>query len=170
MSTTETIPDIRVRRRLDKEISSMVRQSVTNKRSLNIKGDITYSEFLQNKMLIIHIIRQGVPYTFFNLIRHYSPFSENEWAGFLDISLKSLHRYKLSSKRFKPLQSEKIIEMSEVLHVGLDFFGDMDTFKRWLDTPNFALGSLKPQELLKDSYGKELIIAELTRISYGIFV
>lgn len=170
MSITEMIPDIRVRRRLDKEISSMVRHSTVSRRMLNTKGEITYAEFLQNKMLITHVIRQGVPYSFFDLIRHYAPFNENEWAGFLDISLKSLHRYKLSSKRFKLLQSEKIIEMSEVLQVGLDFFGDMESFKRWLDTPNFALGSLKPIELLKDSYGKEMVVAELTRISHGIFV
>ncbi len=166
----ETVPDIRVKRKLNKEISSMVRQSAIGTKIPNIKADITYAEFLQNKMLITYVIRQGVPYSFFDLIRHYAPFDENEWAGFLDISSKSLHRYKLSSKRFKLLQSEKIIEMSEVLQVGLDFFKDMESFKRWLNTPNFALGSLKPIELLKDSYGKEMVVAELTRISHGIFV
>ncbi len=58
--------------------------------------------------------------------------------------------------------------MAEVTNVGLDVFGDMEKFKLWLDTPNFALGNLKPKELLKDSYGKEMVISELTRINYGI--
>lgn len=71
---------------------------------------------------------------------------------------------------FKPLQSEKIIEMDEVTKVGLDVFGDMEKFKLWLNTPNFALGKLRPIELLKDSYGKEMVIGELTRINYGILV
>lgn len=52
----------------------------------------------------------------------------------------------------------------------MEVFEDMDQFKLWLDTPNFSLGSLKPIELLKDSYGKELVIGELTRINYGILV
>jgi uncharacterized protein (DUF2384 family) len=44
----------------------------------------------------------------------------------------------------------------------------MDRFKSWLDTPSFALGNVKPLELLRDSYGKEMIVGELTRIRYGI--
>ena len=60
--------------------------------------------------------------------------------------------------------------MAEVTKVGLDIFGDMEKLKLWLNTPNYALGQLKPIELLKDSYGKEMVISELTRISYGILV
>ncbi len=60
--------------------------------------------------------------------------------------------------------------MAEVTKVGLDVFEDMEKFKRWLETPNFSLGNLKPIELLKDSYGKELVMGELTRINYGILV
>ncbi|MFV8326047.1 antitoxin Xre/MbcA/ParS toxin-binding domain-containing protein [Flavobacterium sp. ZS1P14] len=46
----------------------------------------------------------------------------------------------------------------------------MEKFKLWLNTPNFSLGKLKPKDLLTDSYGKELVIGELTRINYGILV
>lgn len=60
--------------------------------------------------------------------------------------------------------------MAEVTNAGKEVFGDIDKFKLWLDTPNFSLGNLKPMDLLKDSYGKELVISELTRINYGILV
>lgn len=60
--------------------------------------------------------------------------------------------------------------IAEVTSIGLDVFGEMDKFKLWFDTPNFALGNKKPMELLKDSDGKELVISELTRINYGILV
>ncbi len=162
--------DITIKHKLDKEITSIVRRSQIDKRFLFSKSEITYSDFLSNKLLMIHIIRKGIPYSFFNLIQHYTPFSETDWASFLDISTKSLQRYKQSSKSFKPSQSEKIIELAEVTNVGLDVFGDMEKFKLWLDTPNFSLGKLKPIDLLMDSYGKELVIAELTRINYGILV
>lgn len=156
--------------RLNKEIANIVKRSSFDKRFLSQERNITYSDFLSNKMLMIFIIRQGVPYSLFNLIQDFTPFTEDNWADFLDISTKSLHRYKQTSRSFKPIQSEKIIEMAEVTKVGLDVFGEMEKFKLWLETPNFSLGNLKPIELLKDSYGKELVICELTRINYGILV
>jgi putative toxin-antitoxin system antitoxin component (TIGR02293 family) len=152
--------------KLDREIISCLKE-------LHIKANkaTTYDEFLANKMLIIALIRSGIPYSLFNLIQLYTPFTENDWANFLDISTKSLHRYKTASDfYFKPIHSEKIIEMSEVTKVGLDVFGNMDKLKLWLNTPNYALGNLKPIELLKDSYGKELVISELIRINHGILV
>ena len=160
--------DANITLRLDKEISTIVKNSSIDKKFLPTKKNITYSDFLSNKMLMIFIIRDGIPYSLFNLIVNYTPFTENDWSNFLDISTKSLQRYKQSSKSFKPIQSEKIIEMTEVTNVGLDVFEDMGKFKLWLGTPNFALGNLKPIDLLKDSYGKEMVISELIRINYGI--
>jgi uncharacterized protein (DUF2384 family) len=58
--------------------------------------------------------------------------------------------------------------MAEVTQAGLEVFDNLNTLKLWLNTPNFALGSLLPIELLKDSYGKDLVLAELIRINHGI--
>jgi putative toxin-antitoxin system antitoxin component (TIGR02293 family) len=159
-----------IEQRLDKEISTLFKPLADNKRLEKDEQNLTYNEFLSNKMLIIKLIRTGVPYSLFDLIRNVTPFSEMDWAEFLNLSTKSLHRYKQDAKHFKPLQSEKIIEMAEVTNIGVEVFGNMEKFKLWLDTPNFALGSLKPMELLKDSYGKEMVIGELTRINHGILV
>lgn len=159
-----------IEQKLDKEISSLFRHSLNKNQFTSAKRDLTYADFLADKMLIIGAIRNGLPYSLFDVIQAYAPFSESDWASFLDISTKSLQRYKQVSKQFKSSQSEKIIEMAEVTTIGLNVFGEMDQFKLWLDTPSFALGNLKPKELLKDSYGKELVLGELTRINYGILV
>ncbi|MFM6948790.1 MAG: antitoxin Xre/MbcA/ParS toxin-binding domain-containing protein [Aquirufa sp.] len=152
--------------KLDKEIAAFFKSS-----NINVGRRISYEEFLEDKMLIVIAIRAGIPYSLFDLIQNNTPFSENDWANFLDISTKSLQRYRVASEHhFKPIHSEKIIEMAEVTKVGLDVLGNLEKFKLWLNTPNFALGSLKPLDLLKDSYGKELVISELTRINHGIFV
>ena len=58
--------------------------------------------------------------------------------------------------------------MAEVTNAGLDTFGNIEKFKLWLETPNFSLGDQMPMELLKDSYGKEMVLGELTRINHGI--
>src|SRR6185312_3361735 len=156
--------------KLNREILNIVKHSSLDKKFLSQQRDINYSDFLSNKMLMILVIREGVTYSLFNLIRDFTPFSEENWADFLDISTKSLHRDRQTSKSFRPIQSEKIIEMAEVTKMGLDVFGDKEKFKLWLETPNFSIGNLKPMELLKDSYGKELVLSELTRINYGILV
>lgn len=153
--------------RLNKEISAFLKRSHIAKPGRSV----TYDDFLTDKMLIIYAIRAGIPYSLFALIQDYTPFTENDWAHFLDISTKSLQRYKASAGHyFKPIHSEKIIEMAEVTKIGLDVFGDMGKLGLWLNTPNYALGKLKPLELLRDSYGKELVISELIRINYGIFI
>lgn len=157
--------------RLDKQIASFLKQPRVQKYHIDISKSITYADFLANKMLIIIAIRAGIPYSLFDLIQDYTPFTENDWASFLDISTKSLQRYKASTEHyFKRIHSEKIIEMAEVTKAGLDVFGNMDKLRLWLNTPNYALGKLKPIELLKDSYGKELVMSELIHISHGILV
>lgn len=153
---------------LDKEVRSIFTK-IKRKHHIPVDSStVTYSSLFDNKMLITYLIRDGVPYSLFYLIQANTPFSEKDWAGILDISMKSLVRYKQNATTFKLSQSEKIMEMAEVTDLGLEVFEDMDRFRAWLDTPNFALGNIKPVELLRDSFGKEMIVGELTRIQYGI--
>ncbi|MEP7168372.1 MAG: antitoxin Xre-like helix-turn-helix domain-containing protein [Bacteroidota bacterium] len=154
--------------KLNRQINTLVKNVKGEDTFVNQKKSVTYSEFLSNKMLLVLTIRKGIPYSLFASIKSLAPFSENEWAGLLEISSKTLQRYKKSSKNFKSAQSEKIIELAEVANLGSEVFGNMEKFKLWLETPNFSLGKLKPIELLKDSYGKEMVLGELTRINYGI--
>ncbi len=135
------------------------------------QADLTYASFFENKMLIIHAIRQGFPYKLFNFIKKLTPFTEEDWASYLNLSVKSLQRYKKEEEYlFKPIHTEKIIELAEVTNFGNQVFDSNDQFYEWLNTPSFALGNLKPAELLNDSYGKELVMAELNRIEQGIFI
>ncbi|MEO6830945.1 MAG: antitoxin Xre/MbcA/ParS toxin-binding domain-containing protein [Chitinophagaceae bacterium] len=157
-------------KKLDQEIQTIVQEACVDYHSNQPQKAISFSDFFTNKMMMISVIKEGVPYSLFKLIQQYSPFSENDWAGLLDISTKSLQRYKISAKSFKSSQSEKILEVAEVTNMGREVFGDMNKFKLWLNTPNFSLGNLKPFDLLSDSYGKEMVISELTRINYGILV
>ena len=155
--------------KLNKEIVSVLNQSAMPYYSKEMLRKLTFDDFLAEKMLMISLIRIGVPYSLFELIKGFSPFSDDEWTEILNISSKTLQRYSQDAKHFfKPIQSEKIIEIAEVSRLGQDVFGDNERFKAWLNTPNYALGNQLPLELLKDSYGKELVMNELVRINYGI--
>jgi putative toxin-antitoxin system antitoxin component (TIGR02293 family) len=136
----------------------------------NLSGKISFADFFLDKMLIIQAIRRGLPYQIFNQIKAFTPFTDADWAEYLDLSTKSLQRYRDDKNfTFKPIHTEKIFELAEVTNFGIEVFGSSEKFYAWLNTPTYALNGYKPGELLKDSYGKELVMAELNRIEHGIF-
>ena len=153
---------------LNKALQVFLKAPEFNDQHINNVSQISYSDFLSNKLLIVLTIRKGIPYSIFSLIQHITPFSISDWADYLDISGKSLVRYRQQDKPFKSIHTEKIIELAEVTNLGMEVFGNNQFFRRCLETPVYALGNLKPFDLLRDSYGKEMIIGELTRIDHGI--
>jgi|CryBogDrversion2_1035201.scaffolds.fasta_scaffold06003_2 putative toxin-antitoxin system antitoxin component (TIGR02293 family) len=134
-----------------------------------VSGGLTFDNLFSDRMLLVLVIREGIPFDFFELLRKISPFTLTQWSEMLDISTKSLLRYRDSKRKFKAIHSEKIIELAEVTRLGLDIFDSGEQFRLWLETPNQALGRQKPMDLLHDSYGKDLVAGELTRIDQGIF-
>ena len=47
------------------------------------------AQVLENKLLVSSLIRSGIPYYVFQAIQDVSPFSENQWAVFLENGLTS---------------------------------------------------------------------------------
>ncbi|GAA0877399.1 hypothetical protein GCM10009119_03670 [Algoriphagus jejuensis] len=133
--------------------------------------ELSSRDIFSDKMLLVNIIRKGIPQALFMSLKEITPFSDQDWSDFLDISLKSLQRYKADTEHvFKAIHSEKIIELAEVTSVGMEVFDTRDDFAAWLAAPSLALGNMRPLELLRDSYGKEIVLNELNRIDQGIFV
>ncbi len=167
MAETVENNNIQINKALNIYLRKIERSGKVRIRSKNV----TYKKFFTNRMLIVKSIRSGIPYSLFKHIKDITPFTEKDWATFLDISTKSLQRYKKDSEYiFKPIHSEKIIELAEVTNLGKDVFDSNEQFYIWLNSSSLALGNLKPIELLKDSYGKEMVLNELNRIDQGIFV
>ncbi|MCR9171115.1 MAG: DUF2384 domain-containing protein [bacterium] len=131
---------------------------------------LTYRNVFSDKIYLNHIINKGLPFSFFDEIRNNSPFDDKQWSEFLGISLRTLSRYDSDENHvFKSTQSEKILEMVEVISTGLTVFDTEEDFLLYLETPAPALRFEKPINLLGTSYGKELIMDELNNIEHGIF-
>lgn len=143
----------------------------SSKRSAAKGSGFDFARFFADKMKIIEAIRSGISHQLFEILADYVPLQEADWVQVLGVSSKTLQRYKASGQHvFSSIHSEKIIEMAEVTFMGIEVFGDVEKFKLWLNTPSYALGGYKPKELLISSYGKEMVLGELTRVHYGIFV
>ena len=117
---------------------------------------------------IISTIKKGIRFNVFNSIALNSPFSLIEWSGFLNISERTMQRYKKEKKSFDSNSSEKIIEIALLYNYGIDVFGNKEKFNSWLETKNVALGGFVPKELLDNTFGINLLKDELTRIEYGV--
>ncbi|MFT5337467.1 MAG: putative toxin-antitoxin system antitoxin component (TIGR02293 family) [Luteibaculaceae bacterium] len=130
-----------------------------------------FHQIFQDPGLLVACIRSGVSYALFKSIQTWSPYSEEEWAVFLQLSPKTLQRSSASPGfRFKPIHSEKILQLSEVFLQGYAVFESQSIFKSWLKTVSIALGGATPEELMQVSYGKDIVLAEINNIDHGIFI
>jgi len=117
---------------------------------------------------LIKTVRKGMDYNKFIQISENSNMNLHEWSKILHLSLRSMQRYKKESIMFEPLQTEKILQVAFILQKGQEVFGDTHKFNEWLNSESQALGKVKPKELLDNSFGINMIEAELTKIEHGI--
>ncbi|MES2766247.1 MAG: antitoxin Xre/MbcA/ParS toxin-binding domain-containing protein [Bacteroidota bacterium] len=117
---------------------------------------------------IISETRKGVEFSAFNSFVNQSPFSLIEWSSFLNISDRTLQRYKEKKQRFDSIHSERIIQILLLFKRGVEVFDDEKYFYTWLVTQNIALGNITPKELLDNTFGIQLLNDELTRIEHGV--
>jgi putative toxin-antitoxin system antitoxin component (TIGR02293 family) len=130
---------------------------------------ISYNSIDDRKIIILmKALRSGFTYALFYNFAKRTPFTLYEWSVFLNMSERTIQRYKKEKKRFDPIYSEKILQISLLYNLGAEVFGSDENFNIWLETQNVALGGIKPKELLDNSFGIGLLKDELTRIEHGV--
>ncbi|MBD1396221.1 DUF2384 domain-containing protein [Pontibacter sp. JH31] len=138
-------------------------------RALKIDESIHYGLIDDRDVfMLISTVREGIKYTLFQSIADKSPFSTSEWSSYLHLSERTFQRYRKEQRKFDPLHSEKILEITLVYNKGIAVFGDKDNFDAWLEAKNIALGGIRPKELLDSTFGIGLMRDELTRIEHGV--
>lgn len=139
------------------------------KKKLNRKP-VTYQNLENQEVhVLMEAARTGIEYSFFNQLLHKIPITLNEWAEILHLSNRTLQRYQKQKKNFETLQSERILEISQLYKYGLEVFGDEEKFNSWMNSDIIALGGLKPKSLLDNSYGIGMVKDVLGRIEHGVF-
>jgi putative toxin-antitoxin system antitoxin component (TIGR02293 family) len=117
---------------------------------------------------VISEVRKGIAYSsFINAVKSV-PLTLKEWSEILDLSERTMQRYKKEKKAFDTLQSEKIVQVTLLARYGREVFADEKKFNIWLNTESLSLGRIKPKELLDSSFGIDLLKDELTRIDHGV--
>jgi putative toxin-antitoxin system antitoxin component (TIGR02293 family) len=134
-----------------------------------LEGVSEAAGIFQDTLLMNHFSEEGIPYALFQQIQEVGPLTLEDWADILGISSKTLTRYRKENKIFQVWHSAVILEMTELLSMGMEVFGDREKLHHWLLKDSFALGGRSPISLLTNGYGRDLVMRELTLIEYGIF-
>lgn len=144
------------------EIEENIKEFVSEQNTKKYKLD-NYYEFITTS-------RDGLRYSeFVKTFKKYE-LSFKEWANILEMSDRTLIRYKTDNKRFDSLQTEKIIELDRLFNFGVSVFASKEKFLSWIERDNSVFGNQKPKDLFDTSFGIELLNNELQNIEYLLFV
>lgn len=135
-----------------------------------MKTDKITFKSLDNKdvFMLIKSTREGVDYdTFDNLLGRF-PLNNSDWSRILNVSERTMQRYKREKKRFDSIHSERLLLIMLLFKKGVDVFESTDNFIKWLNSENISLGGVKPMNMLDNTFGVNLIKDELIRIEHGV--
>ncbi len=117
---------------------------------------------------LIHTTREGVDYDTFDRLSTQVPLSSYDWSKILNVSERTMQRYKREKKKFDSIHTERLLLVMLLFKKGLELFGDNDKFISWLNTRSVSLGGIEPISLLDNTFGINMIKDELLKIEHGI--
>ncbi len=117
---------------------------------------------------LINTTREGVDYETFDDFSEEFPLNLSDWSRILNVSERTIQRYKKDNRKFDSIHSEKLLQVMLLFHKGIEVFGSSLKFIQWIGIKNIALGGVKPKQLLDNSFGISLVKDELIRIEHGI--
>jgi putative toxin-antitoxin system antitoxin component (TIGR02293 family) len=117
---------------------------------------------------LIEIAKEGLPKKALESLAANISFSTKEMAEVLNVSERTIQRYKDDQKLGKDT-SGKLIRLAKLYELGEETFGSLERFKRWMHASVPTLGGKRPIDLLDTALGYELIERELVWIEHGLF-
>lgn len=131
--------------------------------------NFTYNSLDNNDIFrLINLAREGIAYEDFKKLSNTYPLNASSWSKILNMSERTMLRYKREKKSFDSIHSEKLLLIMLLFKKGTDVFGNTENFLIWLNAKSIALGGVKPIDLLDSSFGINLVKDELGRIEHGI--
>lgn len=128
---------------------------------------LRYDHSIRDLFTIVVEAKKGINAKAFFDVVSISGIDRNKLAGLMNVSLKTLLRYKQQNKKLSATKSERVLKLIALYKKGNEIFGDSASFRRWLEKPAYGLSDMTPMELMHTSGGIDLIREELSRIESG---
>ena len=126
-----------------------------------------YEKHLEDRVWLVEESIAGVPVSAVYDLIGLTRLNKEFFASMLNISSKTLDRYRQVEKRLTPAASELMLRLFTLYKKGEEIFGNPNEFQKWIDEPAYGLGYKVPKSIMQTSAGIELVMDELIRIEYG---
>ena len=118
---------------------------------------------------LLHAVERGLPYAAFEHLVSNTLLPVDETLVLVGIPSRTLTRRKVEG-RFPKDESDRLLRASRVFARALRLFeGDRTAAKRWLSTPQKALGHQSPLTVARTEVGAIEVDRLMGRLEYGVF-
>lgn len=123
---------------------------------------------INSDMDLIEVTRKGLPKSVIQTISTILSISMEKMSQLLHISHRTLQR-KNDTDLLNVYPTEQILEIADVISKGIEVFGSIDMFTKWLHSEVRHLNYKKPIEFLDTTFGVALVKDTLGRIEHGVY-
>ena len=139
------------------------------KKLIDVLGKKYVKAKVESPYDFIHIASRGVNANVVKNFRIYFNLTRNSTAHMLNVSEPTLYRWAKANKKLERNFSIKLFEVADSFLYGSEVFGNKQSFFKWLNLPNTALGGMEPQELVEIPGGVSKVKDILGRIEHGVY-
>ncbi|MEW9799751.1 antitoxin Xre/MbcA/ParS toxin-binding domain-containing protein [Alteromonas sp. CYL-A6] len=115
----------------------------------------------------LSVIRNGLPV---NTVRHLGTimlWNKGMLAKHLHTTTKTLERCAKDNKPLNSQISESALDIAKLTDTGLAYFGSIERWRLWLNTPNMQFHNEKPSSVIDIATGRNLIRRIIRGLEYG---
>lgn len=118
---------------------------------------------------LVEKIETGFPFEAFRRFQDLLHLSDRQLGEIVRISPRTLTRRK-SEGRLTPEESERLLRISRLLQEATELFeGDLEATRKWLGSPNKALGGKAPLNFARTEVGAREVENLIGRLEYGVY-
>ena len=116
------------------------------------------------------LIRKGIPYSKVRLVKAALNLTDNEFADYLGISLRTLQRKRDSHKALSIPESDRLYRMAKIYALAVIVLEDEEMARKWLRRPQRGLGGSVPIQVIQTEAGAQEVEDLLEKIEFGVLV
>jgi putative toxin-antitoxin system antitoxin component (TIGR02293 family) len=115
-------------------------------------------------------IRKGIPYAKVRLVKAALNLTDNEFAAYLGISLRTLQRKRTSHAKLSLSEGDRLFRIAKIFALATQVLESEDMARKWLHRQQRGLGSRVPIQVIQTETGAAEVEDLLEKIEYGVLV
>jgi putative toxin-antitoxin system antitoxin component (TIGR02293 family) len=116
------------------------------------------------------LIRKGIPYAKVAIVKTALNLTDNEFAAYLGISLRTLQRKRDSQGKLSIAEGDRLFRIAKIFALAAQVLEDDDMARKWLHRPQRGLGGRAPIQVIQTEAGAQEVEDLLEKIEYGVLI